>query len=196
MLVSLGQLERQLLAIALWDLSQSRRIEMVIGDRPTHKVRSPSHPLLSSPFLFRFRRLQASTPSGFLERLLFDLMDSDAADLYELVVQRWPMDGYAHLPMNGVIVLAQREALTAGLLHRSTKSPVRARCLRWSEPLAHLDADRSKIAECESALTDLASRLRSYTSQAPAVWNGLINERERSGFSIWSCSMGRAKGQV
>ena len=172
--MALGALERQLLAVALCDLNRSGFIDITVDEDRARKVTSMGHPLLSSRFVLRFTRAAASPPGGLLETRLFDLLDANPTDLYELLVLRWVGNG--SLPLNGVIVLTQREALSAGLLIPLRDAQTRVRSLQWSESVTNLEADLSTMAVVEHAFSDVALRLGSFAATSGLVWRRLLKE--------------------
>jgi hypothetical protein len=78
-------------------------------------------------------------------------------DLYELIIERWL--GSRTLAANGIIVLAQREALLHGLLARRPREGRLPLSLRWAESLPCFVGDSAALTNVEAAAKRLSEDL-------------------------------------
>jgi hypothetical protein len=117
---------------------------------------------------------QSPMPTG-LEAVLLSALEPEECTLNHLVVKGgWY--GATTLPINGIIVPAQREALKLGLLRREERRHRPQRCLEWSESLPDYVGVGDQIAELEDAFVDLDDRVSAVTEGNERNWNTLMSE--------------------
>jgi hypothetical protein len=110
--------------------------------------------------------------SGF-EAELFAPMPDDC-DIDELLNRRWQSGG--DMPINALIVVAQREAIELGAVQAGEPAHHRGRSLAWSNHLPVLVADPARMGAFEESFADIAEAMADFASQEPKLWSRLGKE--------------------
>jgi hypothetical protein len=113
-IVAIGLLDAELVVVALLDLRAQGHLD-ISWEEPKDRSFLYAH---SGTFGLRFtaRRSRRVSTTGGLEAQLLSALGRDTAHLYTLINHWWL--GGENLAINGVVVFAQREALSPELLRR------------------------------------------------------------------------------
>jgi hypothetical protein len=168
-LLPLGVLETRMAAVALWSLEDRGLVRTALGEWETHGW---------DYVLWFSLRNDSPTPRG-LETVLLNAMQAERCTVHQLVAMgSW--FGPHSLPINGLIVPAQREVLSHGLLRREPRGRRLPRCLRWCESLPDYVGVADRIAELEEFFGDLDNRLGAWCEAHRFKWNTLMTECSRA----------------
>jgi hypothetical protein len=178
-LVELALLEAELLAVALWDLRAQGHVDISGEPEQRGLFQGPGHGFgYRDPFWLRFTPCQTPSKTAGLERELLSALGDSPADLDELVNDRW-LSGKT-LAVNGVVVCAQREALTRGLLYRLPNEGPLPKSLAWSKSLPCYVGDAAALARFEVAAVHLAQEVIRLDKSADWGWKTLVREAKRA----------------
>jgi hypothetical protein len=176
-LVAIGSLEAELLAVALWDLRAQGHLE--ISEHPPENRR-----FLRSKrdaFCLRFTPHPAGSVTAGLEAEILRALAGRPCDLYALINDRWDV-GERTLAINGVIVFAQREALSRGLLHALPGEHRLPKSLQWSSSLPFYVGDSAALERFADPAVQLAEDVVHLENARDWEWKCLMREAERALF--------------
>jgi hypothetical protein len=169
-LVKLAILERQLLAVAVWSLYDRGAITL----RTDGTDQRPGTSVIKVKYRIALRTngFPDQLPAGIEGRLLAHL-GPEPTSVREVVAVRWLDNDF--LPLNGVVVLAQREAVDAGLLN-VVRSRAQPKPLRWTQGHTTVTANSHQVRHLEPAAAAMARRLEAFKRLDEATWNRLVIE--------------------
>lgn len=168
-LVLLGLLERMLLAVAIWSLQVSDHITVMRSGRQA----DADGEWKSGDRLVVHRTAPTAVPGG-LEGELFAALGDRESDLYRLIRDQW-LRG-EKLLWNGIIVVAQREAISAGVLYPASSPQRLPRSLQWSQSLPNYVADPERLDALEAAFSELDDGLARFAHTDRDLWKRLLAE--------------------
>jgi hypothetical protein len=159
-------------AVALWSLEDGGLIRISVVEEEVETSRRLRDPVRVYSLWFSLGSHSASPMPTGLEAVLLSALEPEERRLHELLVKGGP----TILPINGMIVPAQREALKLGLLRREERRHRPPRCLQWSESLPDYVGVDDRIAELEESLWHLNDRLGAWSEANKVKWNALTSE--------------------
>jgi hypothetical protein len=162
-MVPLGILEQQLLAVSIWSLQQSHHI--AIRFHGWYDRTYAGETLI-------LRRKRSAAPLTGLEAELFNAMRHKDSDIRDLVQGQW-MRG-EQPKWNDIVVVPEREAIAAGVLHRVTPAGRLPRSLLWSERLPYYVADIERLSSLEEPFREVYDNIKGFAESDPDVWKRLV----------------------
>jgi hypothetical protein len=173
-LVSIGDLEAELLVVALWDLRAQHHLD-ISWDEPVYRgaLRGKRR-----EFSLRLTPSNGTSATAGLEARLLSALGDSTCDLYALINDRW-LDGEKNMAVNGLVVLAQREALSRGLLYRLPVEGRLPRSLAWSKSPFRYEGDSAALEPFEDPAGQLAEDVFDLDNSANREWKTLMEEAKR-----------------
>lgn len=183
-LVEIGLLETELVAVALWDLRAQGHL-YISSEQPEYRRLFPRERRFGlrdpDPFSLRFTPGGNPAKTAGLEGELLTALDNSTSTLDALINSRW-LSGKT-LAINGVVVFAQREALSRGLLIVGPGERRLPRSLQWSKSLPRYVGDTSALEQFADAAIGLAEDVVRLKKSADLEWKTLMREASRALFS-------------
>lgn len=170
-LVAIGPSETTMLAVALWDLQVQGCVEVTWQEPTDRRWRQPDR----SGFGLRFARRGEGTTVG-LEAELLEALGDGQVDLFTLINDRWRRG--QTLAVNGVIVVAQREALAHGLLQRVPTEQRLPKALKWSRSLPSYESRPDHLANLADAGSAFAEDVAHLKRSRNLAWAVLVRETQ------------------
>jgi hypothetical protein len=176
-LVAIGFLEAELLAIAQWDLRAQGHLD-ISEESPEDRRFLRSR---RDAFYFRFTPHGVGSIRTGLEAEILRALDDSPCDLYALINDRWTV-GDKTLAINGVLVFAQREALSRGLLRARPAETGLPKSLQWSSSLPCYIGDSAAREHFADPAAQLAEDVLHLENSKDWEWKALMREAERTLF--------------
>jgi hypothetical protein len=165
-LVHLGALEREMLVTAVWNLEVQGAVEI-------SEVEVDEAHLKRVRFLLRIGRVGLGDGLTGLEEALFrSLPEGEVVTLSTMVDRLYERE----LPLNGLLAIAQREAVAAGVLVRTPRQGRTPRSLKWSKTLPAFAVDRVVLRAVETAFDEMNERLNNWMDSEEDLWDLLVSE--------------------
>jgi hypothetical protein len=123
------------------------------------------------------RRQRGSTvPQEGLEARLLHLVPSEGSSLVDVVIRGGLNNGGEYLALNGIVALAQEEAIAQGVLHGVERTRRLPRCLIWSDRLPDFVVDPAMSEELEEAFSAFDGRISQWVEAHPEDWGRLLSD--------------------
>lgn len=167
-IVSLGRLEVELLVVALWDLRVQGHLAISWAEPIRRRLPIGDH----RDFSLRLIPSNCESPITGLEANLLSALGNSSCDLYALINDRW-LDQET-LPVNGIVVLAQREALSRGLLFREQLDGRLPKSLAWAKSSLTYAGDSNAVQVFQDAAAQLVDDV--IDNAAGFEWKTLVRE--------------------
>lgn len=159
-LVALGDLEQQLLAVALWNLDAAQAIRL---------RRDPQ--LTRGRFSIEVGDRSVSWPG--LEGRLLAMLPEEGTSVWKLVLDQWVAD--VSLPLNAVVVDAQEEAMNLGVID-TPETPVLVPGFFGHHALPEVVANEAKLAAFRPRFDEMAARWFAATDEHGGLGAELLKE--------------------
>jgi hypothetical protein len=121
-------------------------------------------------------RRRADGPAGDLEALLLDLLASEGSRLVDSVKSGGLDKHGGYLALNGIVALAQEEAIAKGVLHTVERTRRLPRCLQWSERLPDFVVSPDSVERLEAAFSAFDGRISQWAEAHREDWGRLLSD--------------------